>query len=224
METEEADHEDSGRSQSFLLVLSEGEGGEGEVSDDNWKPDKCEKHLSESEAEKTTRKRQVEPSGLQMTPSSVKVSTDNGDALLSCKVCRALHRKTNMLIKHAWSHVDGPERLCGVCGEHSESAEELRSHLQRHQKTHSCDICGKSFISMCGLNGHVIQHNGKKPYKCNICHKAFATKSALRNHRWVHVANKPQKCDICPKSFISKPDLTQGDPHRGEAALLQHVR
>ncbi|XP_037614882.1 uncharacterized protein LOC119481760 isoform X2 [Sebastes umbrosus] len=83
----------------------------------------------------------------------------SGVQMMFCEVCRALHASTSMLIKHSWSHVDDPERLCGLCGEHLESADELRAHLQSHQKTHSCNICGKSFLSIAGLNGHVARHN-----------------------------------------------------------------
>ncbi|XP_044041005.1 zinc finger and SCAN domain-containing protein 31-like [Siniperca chuatsi] len=99
----------------------------------------------------------------------------------------------------------------------SESAEELRSHLQSHQKTHSCKICGKSFLSITGLNGHVARHKGKKPYECKICHKAFAQRSVLRNHKWVHEVDKPHKCDLCQKSCVSKFDLTRHRlTHTGE--------
>ncbi|XP_070786269.1 uncharacterized protein [Enoplosus armatus] len=183
-----------------LPVLSESED---EASHDDWKPDKREKHQRESETERMTRKRRVKRSAVRM------IRSDDSDSPLSCKVCRALRGSTSMLIKHAWSHVDDPERLCGVCGEHLESADELRSHLQSHQKTHSCNICGKSFLSITGLNGHVARHKGKKPYECKICHKAFAQKSVLRNHKWVHAADKPHKCEFCQKSCVSKFDLTR---------------
>ncbi|XP_051260075.1 zinc finger protein 93-like [Dicentrarchus labrax] len=209
LETDKAEDEDGGRSESAvsrlwsLMVLSESAAEGGELSDDDWKPDKREKHVRESEPEKTTRKRRVK----QMKQSSTKASTDNGNASLSCKVCGALRGTGNMLIKHAWSHVDDPEWLCGVCGKHSESEEQLRSHLQSHQKTHSCNICGKSFLSINGLNGHVARHKGKKPYSCKVCHKTFAQSWVLKNHMWVHVSDKPNKCDFCQKSFTSKIDL-----------------
>ncbi|XP_041820702.1 uncharacterized protein LOC121626322 isoform X2 [Chelmon rostratus] len=190
-----------------LLVLSESEGDRGEVSDDDWKPDRREKHLRDSEPDKKRRKRRVKSSGIRT--KSPKASADARDAPLSCKVCGAARWSASMLIKHAWSHVDDPGRLCGVCGGHSESAEELRNHLQSHLKTHSCNICAKSFLSVNGLNGHVARHAGKKPYKCKICHKAFAQKWVLNNHERGHAANKPYKCDFCPKSCASKVELTR---------------
>nr|XP_046236005.1 uncharacterized protein LOC124054270 isoform X5 [Scatophagus argus] len=222
VKTEEADNEDGGTSESAglwsLLVLSDSEGDRDDVSADDWEPNKSEKRLRKSEPKRTKRKRQtgVEHSAVRtMTMMSQKVASGDGDAL-SCKVCRALRGSMNMLIKHACSHVADPERLCGVCGEHSESAEELRSHLQSHQKTHSCHICGKSFLSTNGLSGHVARHRGHKPHMCKICHKSFTQKWVLKNHMWTHAADKPHKCDLCPKSFVSKVDLTR---HR-----LTHMR
>ncbi|XP_039997522.1 uncharacterized protein LOC120797742 [Xiphias gladius] len=251
MEAEEAHDEDGERSESASLwslqslLLSESERDEDEVNDrdDDWKPDKSDENLRNKEPEKTTGRRRVERSGVRTKRKRIQASpralTSNGDAPPSCKVCGARRGSMNMVIKHSWSHVDDPERFCGVCGKHSKSAEELRSHLQSHQKTHSCNICGKSFLSTSGLSGHIARHKGEKPYKCKICHKAFAEKSVLSNHRWVHVVDKPHKCDICQKSCVSKIKLelhrarhTEEKPHScskrtkplgGLETLSQHV-
>ncbi|XP_045921404.1 uncharacterized protein LOC123980884 isoform X2 [Micropterus dolomieu] len=215
METEDTDEdEDGGRSESAgLPVLSEGAGDGDDLSDDDRKQDTSEKHLRESEPEKTTRKKRVKTKRRKR----MKASTDKSDAFLSCKVCRAPRTSRNMLIKHAWRHVDDPERLCGVCGEQAESVEELRSHLQSHQKTHRCNVCGKSFLSTHGLSGHVARHKGKKPYECNICHKSYAQNWVLNHHKWVHEADRPHKCDICQKSFYSKMVLKRHKvSHTGE--------
>eukprot|EP00064_Thunnus_orientalis_P020649 superscaffoldBa00005800_g20791 len=154
METEEADDDDySTRLEPAkgFLVLSESEGDR----DDDW----------EKISEKT--KRRVKRSGVKtnrrkLIQSSMEELVEKSDALLSCTVCRVLRGSLNMLIKHAWSHVNDPQGVCGVCGEHSESAEELRSHLQSHQKTHSCNICEMYFISASGLKGHMARHRREK--------------------------------------------------------------
>uniref|UniRef100_A0A3B4T2U2 Uncharacterized LOC111233142 n=2 Tax=Seriola dumerili TaxID=41447 RepID=A0A3B4T2U2_SERDU len=233
--TEEADDDDDededcerSRSPSLwslqCLLLSESEQDEEEVNDgdDDWRPEKTDENLRNKEPEKTTGKRRVERPRVRAKRKRVRsprpvLTGRNGDAPLSCSICGALRWSTSMLIKHSWSHVDHPERQCGVCGEQSESTEQLRIHLQSHQKTHSCNICGKSFLSTSGFNGHIALHKGEKPHKCKICHKAFTQRGTLVNHMWVHTANKPHKCDICQISCVSKTKLeSHRVKHTGE--------
>ncbi|XP_038586868.1 uncharacterized protein LOC119911968 [Micropterus salmoides] len=92
--------------------------------DEEWKPDKKDEELRESDTEQNssktmTKPREVEHSGVitkkrKQVQSSLKASTDKSDTPLSCKVCQALRRSMNMLIKHAWSHLDDPEALWSV--------------------------------------------------------------------------------------------------------------
>lgn len=121
--------------------------------------------------------------------------------LLPCKVCNNLRGSENMLIKHAWTHVNERGMLCGVCGERSESTDELRHHLQTHQKTHNCTICGKSFLTLICFRAHMNQHEGKTPHKCPTCHKTFALRAGLRKHLLLH--KEERKCTSCHRSFSS---------------------
>ncbi|XP_018545307.1 zinc finger protein 317 [Lates calcarifer] len=124
-----------------------------------------------------------------------------------CKVCGVWFRVLGSLIKHAWRHMDDPQRACGVCGEHFESVEELKRHFRNNHKTHDCSHCGKSFCTVTGLNYHTTLHTGNRPFKCDVCNKTFAHMSSLSIHRWVHVGDKPHKCDLCPKAFGLKAQL-----------------
>ncbi|XP_070711241.1 uncharacterized protein [Pempheris klunzingeri] len=168
--------------------------------------------------------------------SPVEASADAGDAPLRCKACWVRLKTTAAQIKHAWSHVDDPERLCGVCGEHSE---ELRSHLQKHKKTLGCNVCGKTFLSISGLKGHVARHEDRTPHQCQVCHKIFAQLSVFVDHKQVHAADTLHKCDLCRKSFVSKLELachrsthtdrklyasdTGGKPVRSRALFSRHT-
>ncbi|XP_026224989.1 uncharacterized protein LOC113168214 [Anabas testudineus] len=187
--------------------------GEDEVKesekDVEWKPDENDGEQGESEPDSSSRKKQVKKLGVKTkTRKRLKLSPKTATkGIVSCRVCGSLHNSMNILIRHAWIHVDNPEGVCGVCGEEKESAEELRSHLQSHLKTHNCNICGKSYISIRGLTEHVASHKGIKPYKCKICHKAFSKQSILSTHEWVHTEDKPHKCNLCPQSFILKHQL-----------------
>ncbi|XP_030609761.1 zinc finger protein 70-like [Archocentrus centrarchus] len=113
---------------------------------------------------------------------------------IPCKVCGLWYRNHGSLIKHAWSHVDEPPAVCGICGERFESVEALKGHLTNYQKHHNSD----NLTSL---------HTEDRPFKCNICSKTFTRMSILSTHRWVHVEERPYKCDICLKSFGLKAQL-----------------
>ncbi|KAM9424389.1 uncharacterized protein KZ484_001126 isoform 2-T2 [Pholidichthys leucotaenia] len=117
-----------------------------------------------------------------------------------CKVCGICYFNHGSLIKHAMGHVGETPSICGVCGEHFESTDEMQEHLKTHQKP-DCSFCGKSFSTVTGLMHHMSLHTDDGQFKCNICGKTFSHMSGLSVHRWVHVEEKLYKCDICPKSF-----------------------
>ncbi|XP_018518661.1 zinc finger protein 436 isoform X2 [Lates calcarifer] len=174
------------------------------ASDADWKPVKRDEQVRESDSEiksKTTKKQKNRRSDVTET------KTENSEAALFCKVCRALHKSDATFVKHAWSHVDDPESLCGVCGERLESVEALKDHLQTDHKTDDCHICGESFLSMLSLNEHVAAHSGERPYKCNVCTTAFALKVSLENHQKLHEGAKLHKCYTCHKVFELKEQL-----------------
>ncbi|CAJ1048321.1 zinc finger protein 37-like isoform X1 [Xyrichtys novacula] len=206
--------EHDGRSQDFRDPNSARHGADsddGDDGDEEWKPDENCEETEEMKKKKKIRS-SVRTKRRKPKLSSLKVETSG--APLSCRVCRALRGSENMLIKHSWSHVDDPEGLCGVCGEHSE---DLRSHLNAHQKTHSCDVCGKTFLSLVGLQRHVPLHSREKPFECQTCGKVYVSRSSLRNHQWEHVENKRHGCDVCHRSFAFKQQLRiHSRTHTGE--------
>ncbi|XP_030609611.1 zinc finger protein 2-like [Archocentrus centrarchus] len=140
-------------------------------------------------------------------PGTSRTKTEKSVANLSCMVCGALHISEVMLVKHAWSHRDDPGSVCGVCGEHSESVEVLKDHLQSRHKTDDCHICGESFLSNLSLNEHVASHSGERPYECDVCHNVFALKVSLEDHRKLHEEGKRNKCYTCHKVFELKEQL-----------------
>ncbi|XP_037541637.1 zinc finger protein 768 [Nematolebias whitei] len=146
-------------------------------------------------------KEPVQPSVLPNSQTSEPSPAIINIPLVPCKVCSSLRGSENMLLKHAWTHVNEQGMLCGVCGERSESTDELRRHLQAHQKTHNCTICGKSFLTLSSFRGHMNLHEGKRPYKCPTCHKTFAAKSVLNKHVQTHKGEF--KCTLCHRSFSS---------------------
>uniref|UniRef100_A0A8C6TI92 C2H2-type domain-containing protein n=2 Tax=Neogobius melanostomus TaxID=47308 RepID=A0A8C6TI92_9GOBI len=162
--------------------------------DDDWKPtqnSKDEEHSADPKSEKNDRK-------------------DTGEQRLNCdtcQVCGYIFRSSTLLTKHALSHLDNPKRKCGVCGKQFESSEELKTHLETHQKLHQCEICGRYFVSFVSLQKHIDTHRIEKPCQCNICQKVFASNKLLKEHKLHHRNYKPYKCDMCPQSYKFKTGL-----------------
>ncbi|XP_034532029.1 zinc finger protein 436-like [Notolabrus celidotus] len=195
--SETMNQNNSGRRPRDFSACSDRES-DGDGGDEEWRP-------GEDEDEMEDRINKPHSSG------------ENSGAPLSCRVCQALKGSTSMLIKHSWSHVEDPERLCGVCGEPSESPEELRSHLNTHRRTHSCDVCGKNFLTVVGLQEHATVHGMEKRFRCEVCGKAYASKNTLKSHQWEHVEDKPHRCDVCHQSFAFKQQLRiHSRTHTGE--------
>ncbi|XP_047442299.1 zinc finger protein 835-like isoform X1 [Mugil cephalus] len=167
-------------------------------SNDNQKPDRSGEEQKKSHSKPKMMKK------LKARRSDV---IEESVHSFSCRVCGALHTSEVMLVKHTWSHADDPGSVCGVCGESSESMEELKDHLQSRHKTDDCHVCGQSFVSVHSLNEHVAAHLGEKPYKCNVCHRSFALEASLKDHRKLHEVGKPHKCYTCHKVFELKEQL-----------------
>ncbi|XP_032438734.1 zinc finger protein 329-like [Xiphophorus hellerii] len=155
-----------------------------DAEDDTWSPD------PEPQTAKRSRKRK-EKRATQLTLESKR----------SCKVCGAWYRQLGSLISHVWNHAGDPQGVCGACGEKFESADELKEHLRNHQKVHSCQHCGKTFVSVLSLNLHEAKHTGESRFKCGVCSKTFTNMASLNYHQWLHVEDKPHKCDVCLKTF-----------------------
>uniref|UniRef100_A0A3P9DRP4 C2H2-type domain-containing protein n=1 Tax=Maylandia zebra TaxID=106582 RepID=A0A3P9DRP4_9CICH len=88
------------------------------------------------------------------------------------------------------------------------------SVIRIKKKTHTCNICGKSFLTVVGYRGHLARHKGNTPYKCRTCHKAFPEKWVLKNHESrVHA---PHSCNVCGKRFRHLDTLSQHVNHSRE--------
>ncbi|XP_034021019.1 zinc finger protein 835-like isoform X2 [Thalassophryne amazonica] len=181
--------------------------------DDDWKPNASAKEVrdGDSDLQSTNKSRKARAKGLCVDR---KVTQKNKS---QCKVCGISYMRKSSLIQHAQSHVGEPERLCSVCGQRFESAEELEQHLNNHQQISTCSYCGKSFFTVIGLKHHVTVHTGERPHKCDVCQKSFALKSQLKAHSRIHSSEETFHCQVCGKTFRSRGTLRRHRlTHTGE--------
>ncbi|XP_034721554.1 zinc finger protein 34-like [Etheostoma cragini] len=218
MGTEEADAEERGTSALAERKENNSDDGDGEREeandgDDDWKPDDVKLKGSvprQRQKKKKTKKQQARRSG-------VKTKSKTSDDVFCCNVCGAQHRSEVLLVRHAWTHVDDAGRLCGVCGERSESAEASKHHLQ---SSHKPD--GDSCLSVLSLGEDAAAHARETPYQCDVCREVFPSGSSLEKHRKLHDSGAPaykkkQICGVCGKTLSDYRSLSRHRlTHSGE--------
>ncbi|XP_034749721.1 zinc finger protein OZF-like isoform X2 [Etheostoma cragini] len=133
-----------------------------------------------------------------------------------CHFCGKGFQYVGSLMKHIKTHENNFD--CTVCGMTCQSTEQLITHVQScHNKTHFCDVCGKTFPNIRCLRLHEKVHKGVKEFVCQECGKTFYRRDHLIVHVRTHSGEKPYHCDICGKSFSQSQNLTiHKRSHSGE--------
>ena len=92
---------------------------------------------------------------------------------------------------------------CGYCGKKFTSRYfyNYQVHLKYHRKerSHQCDICGKSYVEASALRIHKRKHSNDRPYVCDLCGRCFYSSSHLIYHKKsLHSEkNTIHQCDLC---------------------------
>ncbi|XP_039681050.1 zinc finger protein 724-like isoform X1 [Perca fluviatilis] len=153
-----------------------------------------------------------EKAALPHDKSSAKSEKERG----FCHFCGKGFQYIGSLMKHIKTHENNFD--CTVCAMTCQSTEQLITHLKSfHNKTHFCDVCGKTFANIRRLRLHEKIHTGIKEFVCQECGKTFYRKEHLIVHVRTHSGEKPYHCDICGKSFSQSQNLTiHKRSHSGE--------
>ena len=59
-------------------------------------------------------------------------------------------------------------------------------------KSHTCDVCEKTFFNLGGLKNHKLLHTGEKNHSCAVCGKTFAQSGNLKVHQLIHARKKKE--------------------------------
>ena len=75
-------------------------------------------------------------------------------------------------------------------------------------QSHSCEECGKTFVTAFQLNKHKLGHSHNN---CNKCEAKFAKRRLLVHHlktvHYISTAEKYYACNFCARKFVKKPSL-----------------
>ena len=129
------------------------------------------------------------------------------DDLLS-RNCSECKRPAVIIIVESYNDEDGSDKRLIM----KPTPRFNTGNINRKLKTHSCDICTKTFATKKSLRRHLEE--SCKTYTCDICGEVLARKYDLMKHKRTHSANKKpiQKilpCTMCKKKFSSTQTLNR---------------
>ncbi|XP_015597519.1 hypermethylated in cancer 2 protein isoform X2 [Cephus cinctus] len=124
--------------------------------------------------------------------------THTGDRPFQCLECHKNFPTSTALRRHLTLHNPQSRPLpCIYCGrrflEKASLAKHEQSHLAGDQRTHTCDICHKSFMHASDLNLHKKNHDPDKKFdceqganeeilSCDVCGITYKFMSSLTRH------------------------------------------
>ena len=128
------------------------------------------------------------------------------------------------IISNARNNISKSFYRCDLCQQNFKLIFDLKKHLLRHSRPHSCYVCKTSFAQKGHLTSHMLIHTGIKPNICHVCNSSFTHKGTLTNHMFIHTGDKPHICHVCNSSFARKDSLAKHMLiHTGDKPHICHV-
>lgn len=112
------------------------------------------------------------------------VSQDHNEKCrMTCVDCgKVLQNNRTFLQHYRIKHMTDRTYECCLCNKSFEISGKFVSHLQVHQKNHTCPVCGKPF-SYKRLQSHLCTHTGQRPYACDRCDRSYVSSSHFSKHK-----------------------------------------
>ncbi|XP_014607884.1 PREDICTED: zinc finger protein ZFP69-like isoform X1 [Polistes canadensis] len=144
--------------------------------------------------------------------------THTGDRPFQCLECHKNFPTSTALRRHLTLHNSQSRPLpCIYCGRRFVEKASLMKHEQSHlpngQRTHTCDICQKTFLHLADLNLHKRNHDTDKKFDCEVCGREFNRLNNLQRHMMVHQQQGANEeilsCDVCGITYKFMSSLTR---------------
>jgi KRAB domain-containing zinc finger protein len=145
-------------------------------------------------------------------------------------LCFTLEKDTKLDNQPLAPKLSNKEKNCSTCGKSFSRPQDLKRHLQTHNKTSAylCEECGKSYRSLDGLSYHkALNHretndSSESLLKCSKCNKSFTNQIQLNVHlkNSHHRAKSVYTCEIC----IPTATFERKDVFKNHVALHERVK
>lgn len=122
--------------------------------------------------------------------------THSGAKFFICAECGfETHTKGNLQIHTQLSH-DKEIQTCNICGAQFEGTYRLKAHLKRtHNELKPCPYCGQFFKNINKHINTSHTADSEKKYQCKECGKGFIDITKLNGHMMnVHIRSRPYHC------------------------------